>query len=86
MRRFEQEMEVISHDDITKQFPAAADNRALQPVNQPPSVRIIADDFLTAIAPRHYMIDGAFKLDPQSPRHVRRLRAVSLAVKLRNKK
>ena len=85
-RRLEQEMEMVSHDDVTEHLPAVADDRLLQAVDQPVPVRIIADDLLPGIAPRHHMIDGVLKFDPQSPWHVQTLRAGSRRVKLKNKK
>jgi len=39
-------MEVVSHDDVTEQLPAVADDRLLEAVEQPAPVRIIAEDFL----------------------------------------
>jgi len=39
-------MEVVSHDDVTEQLPAVADDRLLEVVEQPTPVRIIAEDFL----------------------------------------
>jgi hypothetical protein len=45
---------------------AMPDDGLLESVNQSRSVRIIADDLLAGIPPRHHLIDGAFELDPQS--------------------
>jgi hypothetical protein len=77
-------MAVIPHDDVTGQSSVVADNRVLQSVDQPPSVRVIANDFLTAIAPHHHVVDGALNLDPQSPRHVRGFRTVGMSAKPNN--
>ncbi len=74
-RRLEQQMEMISHDDVAKQLPPAADDSLFKAGDQPPSVRIITDDLLACVAPRHDVIDGALKFDPQSPWHGTRLDA-----------
>jgi hypothetical protein len=58
---------------LTEQLPAVADDSALEGGDQPASVRIIAHDLLPRVAPRHDVIDGALKFDPQSPWHVGRL-------------
>jgi hypothetical protein len=71
--RFEQEMEMIPPDDITEHLPAIADDSALEGVDQPASVRIIAHDLLPRVGPGHDVIDGALKFDPPSPWHVGRL-------------
>ena len=63
----------LAHDEITEQFPAVADDGALEGVDQAASVGIIADDLLPRVAPRHDVIAGALELDPQSPWHVGRL-------------
>ena len=47
-----------------------ADDRLLEAVDQPASIRIIADNLLPGIAPRHHVIDGALELDPKSPWHL----------------
>ncbi len=41
---------MISHHDVTQQLPAMADDGVLEPVKQPASVRIVADDFLPGVA------------------------------------
>ena len=74
---------MIAHDDVTEQLPALADDGLFEPVNQPASVRIIADDLLPGIAPRHHVIDGPLKFDSQSSWHVERLDVRSLIVKLK---
>jgi hypothetical protein len=63
-------MKMIAHDDVREELPAVADDRLLETVDQPTSIRIIADDLLSAVAPRRHVIDGALKLDPKSPWHV----------------
>jgi hypothetical protein len=62
-------MEMVAHDDIAEQFPVVTDDRLLEAVDQPTSVRIVADDLLPGIAPRHHMVNGALKLDPKSAWH-----------------
>jgi hypothetical protein len=59
-RGLDQEMKVISHDDVTQQIPPMADDELLGSVDQPASVRIIANDLLAGIPPRHHVIDRAF--------------------------
>ncbi len=78
---------MISHDDVTQQIPAMADDGLLESVDQSASVRIIADDLLAGIPPRHHVIDGAFKLDPQSSWHFERLviRKPAVKRKIKNK-
>jgi hypothetical protein len=66
-------MEMISHHDVTQQLSAIADDRVLEPFDQPASVRIVADDLLPGIAPSHHVINGTLKFDPQSSWHVERL-------------
>jgi hypothetical protein len=43
-----------------------SDDRLFEPINQPASVRIIADDFLPGIAPRHHVINAALKFSLKS--------------------
>jgi hypothetical protein len=63
-------MQMIPHDDVADQLPAMAEHSALQAIDQPSSVRIVAHNLLPSVAPRHDVIDGALKFDPQSPWHV----------------
>jgi hypothetical protein len=67
-------MEVVFQYDAAEQLPAATDDRLFQAVDQPSSVRIIQDDLLSGIAPRHDMIDGVIKFDPESPWRAQTLR------------
>jgi hypothetical protein len=46
----------------------------LKPVDQPASVRIVADNLVPDIAPSHHVIEGALKFDPHSLWHVGRFR------------
>ena len=73
-RRLDHKMKVISHDDVRQQVPAMADDGLLKSVDQPASVRVIADDFLAGISPCHHVIDGALEFNSQSSWHGRRLR------------
>ena len=66
----DQEMEMIAHDDITRELPVMANHGLLEPFDQPLPVRIIADDLLPRISPYHHVIDGALKFDPKSSWHV----------------
>jgi hypothetical protein len=68
-RGLDQEMKVISHDDVTQQIPPMADDELLGSVDQPASVRIIANVLLAGISPRHHVIDDAIEFDSQSSRH-----------------
>jgi hypothetical protein len=77
-------MAVIPHDDATGKSSVVADHRVLQSVDQPPSVRVIANGFLTAIAPHHQWSVARPSLDPQSPRHVRGFRTVGMSAKPNN--
>jgi hypothetical protein len=45
----------------------------VQTVDQPAPARVVAHGLLPRIAACHHVIDGAFRLDPQSARHVGRL-------------
>jgi hypothetical protein len=58
-----------------------ADDGLLESVDQPASVRIIANDLLPGIPPRHHVIDGAIEFDSQSSWHFGRLRVRNPAVK-----
>ena len=51
---------MISHDGVTKQIPAVPDDGLLEPIDQPESVRVIANDLLAGIPRRHHVINGAF--------------------------
>ena len=64
---------MIPHEDITEHLPAVADDGAPEGVDQPASIRVMADDLLPRVAPRHDVRDGALEFDPQSPWHVGRL-------------
>jgi hypothetical protein len=44
--RFDQKIETIAHDGVTRQLPAIANHDLLEPVDQPLPIRIIADDLL----------------------------------------
>jgi hypothetical protein len=48
-------------------------DRLLEALDQAMTVRIIADDSLPRVAPRHDRIDGALKFDPEPPWHVQTL-------------
>jgi len=50
-------MEMIAHDDVRDQLPAVTDDGRLEPGDQPPSVRIIADNLLPGVAPRHHVVN-----------------------------
>ncbi len=76
---------MISHHDVTQQLPALADDGVLEPVKQPASVCIIADDLLPGVAQRHHVINGALEFDPKSSWHVGRLDARRPVVKLRTR-
>ncbi len=67
------------------QLPAMADDGVLEPVKQPASVRIVADDLLPGVAPRHHVTNGALEFDPQSSWHFGWLDARKLVVKLKTK-
>jgi hypothetical protein len=58
---------MISHDDEAEQLPPAARDSVFEAVDQPASVRIIADDLLAGIPPRRDAIEAALKFDPKSP-------------------
>ena len=79
--RLEQEVQMVIHDDIAEQLPSAAHNGALQTGDQSPPIRVVADDLLTGVAPRHDMVDGALVLDAQSSWHDESLRAADGGVK-----
>ena len=83
--RFGQQMEMIAHDDVTRELPTSADHGMLESFDQPPPVRIIADDFLAAISPCHHVIDGALEFDPKSSRHARSSGGCNSAVKPQTK-
>jgi hypothetical protein len=74
-------VKVISHDDVTQQIPAMADDGLLWSVDEPASVRFVANDLLAGIPSRHHVIDGAIELDSQSSWHFGRLRVRMAAVK-----
>jgi hypothetical protein len=57
----------------------------LKPGNQPPSIRVIADDLLAGVAPRHDMVDGALVFDPKLSWHGERLRGGTLECQARTK-
>ena len=78
-------MEVIAHHDVTQQLPVATADRLFEHLDQPASVRIIADDFLPRIAPRHHVINGAFLFDPKSSWHVTSLDASEIICQAENK-
>jgi hypothetical protein len=46
-----------------------ADDGLLESVDQPASVRTIANALLAGISPRHHVIDGAIEIDSQSSWH-----------------
>ncbi len=70
---------------VAKQIPAMADDGLLESVDEPASVRIIANDLLAGIPPRHHVIDGALELDSRSSWHLGSLEVRKLAVKRKTK-
>ncbi len=76
---------MISHNDVTQQLPAMAHDGVLEPFKQPASVRVIADDLLPGVAPRHHVINGALEFDPQSSWRFEKLDARRPVVKLKTK-
>ena len=64
---------MVAHDDVAAELPAVADDRLLETVYEPTSVRIVAGDLLPCVAPRHHVIDGTPKLDQKSPSRVQSL-------------
>ena len=60
---------MIAHEDISRELPTVADHGMLESFEQPPPVRIIADDFLPGISSCHHLIDGALEFDPKSSWH-----------------
>ena len=76
---------MISQDDVTQQMPAVPDDGLLESVDQPASVRVVANDLLAGIPPRHHVINGAFELDSQSSWHFGRLKVRKPAVKRKPK-
>jgi hypothetical protein len=83
--RFNQQMEMIAHDDIARKLPPVADHGSLESLDHPLSVRIIADDSLPGISPRHHVIDSALEFDPKSSGHVASLNRLELNVKPQTK-
>jgi hypothetical protein len=63
-----------------------ADRGAFEHLNQPTSVRIIADDLLPGIAPRHHLVNGALEFDTKSSRRARTLDIRQPIVNLETKK
>ena len=84
-RRLHDQMEMISHNDVTQQFPPMADDSLLEPVNESTAVRIITHDFLAGIASRHHVINRALEFNPQSSWHFPRLGVGTAVVKLKTK-
>ncbi len=76
---------MISHDDVTKQIPAVPDDGLLEPIDQPESIRVIANDLLAGIPRRHHVINGAFELESQSSWHFERLKVRKPAAKRKTK-
>jgi hypothetical protein len=48
---------MVAHDDVADELPVVADDRLLETVDQPTSARIIADDLLPGVVPRHHVIN-----------------------------
>jgi hypothetical protein len=60
-------MKTAAHDDVTQDLPV---DRLLAALDQTASVRVIADNVLPGIAPRHHATGGTLLPDPNSWRHV----------------
>ena len=61
------------------------DDGLLEPVDQPASVAIVANDLLSGIPPRHHVIDGPFEFNSQSSWHGERLEVRERDVKRKTK-
>jgi hypothetical protein len=72
---------MVVHEDVTNQLPSAPADSVLQARDEPSSIRVVADDFLSGVAPRHDMVDGTLELDPKSSWHDQSLRAADWGVK-----
>jgi hypothetical protein len=83
---FDQEMKVVAHYDVADERPLVSDDRLLQSVEQSASIRIIADNPLAGIAPRHPVIDGTLELNPKPPWHAPSLGAQRADCPAENKK
>jgi hypothetical protein len=52
---------MVAHDDVTQVRPIVANDRLLDAVDQPASIRVIADNLLPGVAPRLHVINAARK-------------------------
>ena len=68
-RRLEEQVQVVLHENEGEQFPAAAQHRAAQVIEQPFTVVVVANDALSGVSPRHHVIDSTLKLDSRSSWH-----------------
>ena len=68
-RRLEQEVQVITEDHERDELPARSQNRPFEVVEQAAAIVIVMNDALSRVAPRHDVIDRAWKFDPESSRH-----------------
>jgi hypothetical protein len=64
--RFDEDIDVFAHHDMSRQLPTVAAHGVLESFDQPPPVRIIADDFLPGSSSCHHAIDDALEFDPKS--------------------
>jgi hypothetical protein len=62
-----------------------SDDGSLESVDQPASVRVIANDLLPGIPSPHHVINGALELDSQSSWHLGRLEVRKPVVKRKTK-
>ena len=66
---FEEEMEVVGHEDVTTELNAVDINRLIQNPQEALAVGVVFVDVFTLVATAGDVVDGAFVLDAQGARH-----------------
>jgi hypothetical protein len=59
-------MEIIAQDDKGRELSTVTDHGMFESFDQPPPIRIIADDFQPGISTCHHVTDGALESNPKS--------------------
>ena len=62
---------MVTQDDERQQFPAAAQNRALQVAQEPGPVLVVVNDVLARVSAGHDVVNGTFEFETKSAGHGR---------------
>jgi hypothetical protein len=71
LRRLQQPMVLVTHQDVGMHFPASAPADLSQSLKKTSPIQIIFKDVFTPISPTHHVVSGPLKLHPYFASHLR---------------